>query len=248
MNFSELVELALDAARIGATELERHFGSELEINTKTSSADYVTNADLAAESAVRNFIRNNRPNDSITGEEFAADIDSSAEFRWCIDPLDGTVNFARGLDHFCTSVGVQNVATGEWVAGAIVAPILGDTYFATKGGGAYRIRNGVKKQLFGPPKDREARILATGFSYSAEKRIKQFEHLTTLMHEYVDLRRIGSAALDICHVAEGSIDAYIEADIKDHDWAAAAVIAEEAGLNVKRPEFSGDYCVVKLAI
>jgi len=244
MNLDELLECALEAANIGAAELQKHFRGPLQIDTKTSAADYVTNADLASETAVRVAIRDRRPNDAITGEEFAAQSGTNAEFYWSIDPLDGTVNFTRGFPNWATSVGVKSLVTGEWLAGAVVAPALGLTYFAKRGGGAWVIRGESKTQLHGPDANRAAKIIATGFSYSAEVRMKQFAKLTSLMPDFVDLRRMGAAALDMCAVAEGSIDVYYEADIKEYDWAAAMVIAEEAGLQVRRPEFVGDLAVV----
>ena len=244
MNLAELLECALEAANIGAAELQKHFRGQLQIDTKTSAADYVTNADLASETAVRAAIRDRRPHDAITGEEFAAQAGTNAEFYWSIDPLDGTVNFTRGFPNWATSVGVKSLVTGEWLAGAVVAPALGLTYYAKRGGGAWVNRGESKTQLHGPDANRAAKIIATGFSYSAEVRMKQFAKLTSLMPDFVDLRRMGAAALDMCAVAEGSIDVYYEADIKEYDWAAAMVIAEEAGLQVRRPEFVGDLAVV----
>jgi myo-inositol-1(or 4)-monophosphatase len=244
MNLDELLECALEAANIGAAELQKHFRGPLQIDTKTSAADYVTNADLASETAVRAAIRDRRPNDAITGEEFAAQAGTNAEFYWSIDPLDGTVNFTRGFPNWATSVGVKSLVTGEWLAGAVVAPALGLTYFAKRGGGAWVIRGENKAKLHGPDASREAKIIATGFSYSADERVEQFQKLQSLMVDYVDVRRIGAAALDMCWVAEGSIDAYYEAGIKEYDWAAAMVIAEEAGLQVHRPEFARDPAIV----
>jgi myo-inositol-1(or 4)-monophosphatase len=244
MNLDELLECALEAANIGAAELQKHFRGPLQIDIKTSAADYVTNADLASETAVRAAIRDRRPNDAITGEEFAAQAGTNAEFYWSIDPLDGTVNFTRGFPNWATSIGVKSLVTGEWLAGAVVAPAMGLTYFAKRGGGAWVIRGESKTQLHGPDASRAAKIIATGFSYSADVRMKQFAKLTSLMPDFVDLRRMGAAALDMCAVAEGSIDVYYEADIKEYDWAAAMVIAEEAGLQVRRPEFVGDLAVV----
>jgi len=241
---TSLLQTAYTAAQVGANALLEHFRTQLNISTKTSEADYVTNADLASETAVRAALRELRPNDTITGEEYEAQHGANAEYYWSIDPLDGTVNFARGLPNWATSVGVKDLATGEWVAGAVVAPALGVTYLGSKGGGAWAIRGETKARLNGPDDSRAAKIIATGFSYSADVRLKQFAKLTELMPDFVDLRRMGSASLDMCAVAEGSIDVYYEADIKEYDWAAAMVIAEEAGLQCKRPEFVGDLAVV----
>ena len=104
-----------------------------------------------------------------------------------------------------------------------------------------------RSTLSGPPKEREAKILATGFSYLASKRAEEFDTLVKLMPRFVDVRRFGSAALDICHVAEGTIDAYYQVDIKEHDWAAAMLIAEEAGLEIKRPTAENDLALVNFS-
>ena len=244
MQYNELLECALEAASAGAAELEAKFRGALTINTKSSEADYVTDADLASETAVREVIKRLRPNDSISGEEFDTHHGQEAEFRWSIDPLDGTVNFARGLDHFAVSVAALHIASGDWVVGVVIAPAIGDHYVAVRGEGAWRTRRGVKTTLSGPPKEREAKILATGFSYLASKRAEEFDTLVELMPRFVDVRRFGSAALDICHVAEGTIDAYYQVDIKEHDWAAAMLIAEEAGLEIKRPTAEDDLALV----
>ena len=246
MDLDELLQVALDAANAGAAELKQRYRGPLEISSKTSPEDHVTDADLASEAIVRALIHERRPNDSITGEELAGLENAAAKVRWSIDPLDGTVNFTRGFPNFCTSVGAAAVETGEWLVGAVVAPILDLTYYAKRGQGSFVIRNGQHTRLTGPPADRATKILATGFSYSAEKRVAQFEDIARMMPDFVDLRRMGAAALDMCAVAEGAIDAYYERDIKEYDWAAAALIAEEAGLTVQRPAFVGDLCHVRL--
>ena len=242
----QLLDCALDAANTGAAELLKRFGGPLEIESKTSAEDKVTDADLASERMVREVISRHRPNDSISGEELAEQVGVEAKVRWSIDPLDGTVNYTRGIANYCTSVGAMNLETGEWLVGAVVAPSLGLTYFAKRGGGAWLTRDGVTTQIFGPPKGRETKILATGFSYSAEERNAQFAKLAEMMTEFVDVRRMGSAALDACMVADGTVDVYYERHIKEHDWAAALLIAEEAGQVVKRPEFVGDFGSVNL--
>ena len=246
MNLDALLQTAIEAANAGSAELVKRFRGELKIQTKTSIADYVTDADLASETAVRDVLKRLRPNDAVTGEEYDATEGTDAAYRWSIDPLDGTVNFARGLPNFAVSVAALDLATDQWVVGVVIAPALGDTFLATRGSGAFRIRDGKREAISGPPVEREARILATGFSYSAETRRAEFQKLTELMPDYVDVRRFGSAALDICHVAEGTIDAYYQVDIKEHDWAGAMLIAEEAGLEVKRPTTDDEQAWAKL--
>jgi myo-inositol-1(or 4)-monophosphatase len=240
LDLDQLLECALDAANNGAAELLRRFGGELNIQSKSSPEDHVTDADLAAETIVRAVISKHRPEDAITGEELEAKNGSNALVRWSIDPLDGTVNYTRGLPHFATSVGAASTETGQWLVGAVVAPKLGVTYFAKKGGGAWKIEAGQTTQIFGPPKNRTTRILATGFSYSAANRAEQIEFLGTQISNFVDVRRLGSAALDACLVADGTLDAYYELHTKEYDWAAGLLIAEEAGQSVKRSDFEGD--------
>jgi myo-inositol-1(or 4)-monophosphatase len=236
----ELLACALKAAHGGAAELHERYGKTLEIQTKTSLEDLVTDADVAAETKVREIIQSLRPNDAITGEELAANVGVNASIRWSIDPLDGTINYTRGLPFFSTSVAAADIQTGKWLAGAVVAPALGLVYFATAGGGSFKEVKGNTVKLSGPPKDRKTRIVATGFSYSASDRTEQFVELSKQMERFVDLRRLGSAALDACLVADGTVDAYFERHTKEYDWAAGFLIAEEAGLKVKRPEFVGD--------
>jgi myo-inositol-1(or 4)-monophosphatase len=245
-----LLDCALAAAKAGAAELMNRFGGPLEIQTKSSAADKVTDADLAAENVIRAIIGDRRPEDSISGEELDDQVGAKAKVRWSIDPLDGTVNYTRGIPYFSTSVGAIDLETGLWVAGAVVAPALGITYFAQRGGGAWVTRSWGDEeqttQIFGPPADRQTKIVGTGFSYLAPERAAQFEHLDQLMPDFVDVRRMGSAAIDICMVADGSLDVFYERHIKEHDWAAAMLIAEEAGQRVKRPAFSGDLGSVNL--
>lgn len=240
----ELLRCALAAANAGANELAARYGKPLETSTKTSPEDLVTNADLASEGKVRKVISELRPEDAITGEELEAFDNLDAKVRWSIDPLDGTVNFTRGIPYFSTSVGAADTSTGEWLAGAVIAPALGITYFAAKGQGAKRVDSTGTRILLGPDIARVTKIAATGFSYQDSDRVKQFQFLAEVMPEFVDLRRMGSAALDICMVADGTLDAYFERHLKEHDWAAGMLIAEEAGLNVKRPAFVGDLATV----
>jgi len=239
MNHETLLSVARQAAEAGAEELLKKFRGALNINTKSSDADYVTDADLASETAVRAVLGKLRPNDTVTGEEYDVSSSNASEFYWSIDPLDGTVNFARGIPNWSVSVGAKDLKSGEWVAGVVHAPAIGVTYFASKGTGAFIEREGQVHRLTGPI-ERNTKIVATGFSYSADDRVKQFDRLAKLMPLFVDVRRIGSASLDICMVADGSVDAYYEVGIKEWDWAAAMVIAQEAGLEVVRPAFVGD--------
>lgn len=240
---AELLSVARRAAEAGAAELVAKYRGSFNINTKSNEADYVTDADLASETAVRRLLAELRPTDTVTGEEYDATSSTESEYYWSIDPLDGTVNFARGLPNWAVAIGVKHIATGTWVAGVVHSPILGVTYFAHQGGGAFAEREGKTIPLSGPI-ERSTKIVATGFSYDPTDRLRQFDRLAQLMPNFVDVRRMGAASLDMCMVADGTIDAYYEAGIKEWDWAGAMVVAEEAGLNVIRPKFAGDLGVV----
>ncbi|MDY6054845.1 inositol monophosphatase family protein [Micrococcus sp.] len=242
---------------------------QIGADTKSSGSDWVTDYDRRAEDAVRRVITAYRPNDELTGEEYGRTVpDVPSGLRWSIDPLDGTTNFIRGVPQFCTSVAVAGPldagtaaalrARGEaaeegqvrWLAGAVVAPALGRTWSAAAGGGAWSTLEATTAgvhledpsapvRLTGPVPGRSGRLLATGFGYQAERRRLQLAALEELLPAFGDVRRIGSAALDLCMVADGALDAYAEYGTQEYDWAAGALIAEEAGVPVSRPA-SGD--------
>ena len=238
---------------------------EIGAQTKSSGSDWVTDYDRRAEQAVREVIAGYRPSDEITGEEYGATRPAEPSgYRWSIDPLDGTTNFVRGLPQFCTSVAVMGPAdavvaarlgvpegTPRWLAGAVVAPALGRAWFASAGEGAFSTadattagvdvpdRDAAPVPLTGPVPGRSGRLLATGFGYDPARRALQVRALAALLPAFGDVRRIGSAALDLCMVADGTLDAYAEFGTQEYDWAAGALIAEEAGVPVRRPA-SGD--------
>ena len=255
-----LLVVAKAAARAGADVLgERWAGhhpavpltrGQLGADTKSSGSDWVTDYDRRAEDAVRRVLTAYRPQDEITGEEHGATVPAEPSgFRWSIDPLDGTTNFIRGLPQFCTSVAVWGPdarGEGRWLAGAVVAPGLGRTWYASADGGAFSTVDastaGVHApdraepvRLTGPVPGRSGRLLATGFGYDPARRALQVRALAALLPAFGDVRRIGSAALDLCMVADGTLDAYAEFGTQEYDWAAGALVAEEAGVAVTRP-------------
>ncbi|HAY44237.1 MAG TPA: inositol monophosphatase [Micrococcaceae bacterium] len=235
-----LVLLARRAAAAGAQVLAGRDAEKFNTDEKSAAGDWVTDFDRAAEEAIRATIFTARPNDELTGEEFPSQKPSNPTgYRWSIDPLDGTTNFVRNIAYYCSSVGVcqrQDDGTDLWVAAAIVAPALQVEYFAGRGQGAWKHDLRTKKitQLTGPVAS-DAKLLGTGFGYDAERREFQLSVLTELLPDFVNIRRIGSAALDLCLVAEGSLDAYAEFGTQEYDWAAGALIAEETGTPVGRP-------------
>lgn len=196
--------------------------------TKSSPTDVVTDADVRAERAIREVIRSARPDDGVAGEELGVQ-DGGAPVQWLVDPIDGTVNFVYGLPLWSISIAalVDNVT----VAAVVRAPALNRCYTATFGGGAWcgehRLRASSCPTL-------SQALVATGFGYTADRRQEQADALRGVLPRVRDIRRLGSAALDLCLVAAGQVDVYYERGPQDHDWAAGVLIAREAGAVVER--------------
>ncbi|GAA2557452.1 fructose-1,6-bisphosphatase/inositol monophosphatase family enzyme/GNAT superfamily N-acetyltransferase [Neomicrococcus aestuarii] len=253
MKPEDFLELTLKAARAGAAVLAARASfspatGRIETDSKSAAGDWVTEFDRNAEQAVREILHAARPHDEISGEEYeTTTVENPSGYRWSIDPLDGTVNFVRGIPFFGCSVAVfgpaDHAPEGAWLAGAVVAPALNVEYFATRGGGAWMRTthddDAAPVRLHGPDKTSDARILATGLGYDAARRAYQVAALAEMLPGFANIRRLGSAALDLCLVAEGKIDAYAEFGTQEFDWAAGALIAEESGTPVRRPA-SGD--------
>ncbi|MDT0169947.1 inositol monophosphatase family protein [Pseudarthrobacter sp. BRE9] len=234
----ELLEVAKQAAAAGARVLSGRDGNALDASNKGAAGDWVTAFDVAAENAVRDVIAAARPGDSITGEEQGTTRPADPTgYRWSIDPLDGTTNFIRNIVYYATSVAVAD-ADGAWLAGVVNAPALGRIYYAARGQGAWLEERGTATRLEGPVSGRTGQILATGFSYEPHVRSQQADAFATLMDGFADVRRLGSAALDLCMVADGTHDAYGERGLNEHDFSAGALIAEEAGCWVRRPRLT----------
>lgn len=252
-----LLAVARAAAQAGANALAQRpqvltplTGATLGAQTKSSGSDWVTDFDRKAEDAIRFVLQSYRPHDEIYGEEYGSTtVDNPSGYRWSIDPLDGTTNFIRGLPHYCSSVAVEY--EGTWLAAAIVAPALGQTWWATADGGAFTSLlppqdTGLPTQpaepvaLTGPVLKRSGRLIASGFAYNPTRRSFQYQSLQHLLStgDFADIRRAGSAALDLCMVADGTLDAYAEYGLQEYDWAAGALIAQEAGVPVRRPAWT----------
>ncbi len=233
-DLSALLDLATRGAHAAGAELLARYGSIQGLDTKTSATDPVSDADRAAEALLVELITGERPDDGLLGEEGAA-RPSSSGLRWVIDPLDGTVNYLYQLDNFSVSIAVED-ADGA-LAGVVYNPTIDRTFWATRGGGAFA--NGRRLQVNNPvPMDRA--LLATGFGYSPERRAAQGAVIAGLLPRVRDIRRIGSAALDLCAVAAGAVDGYFEEGVKAWDVAAGALIATEAGAVVSSVTPTGD--------
>ncbi|MCC9178943.1 inositol monophosphatase family protein [Arthrobacter sp. zg-Y750] len=231
----ELLEVAREAAAAGAAVLARRSAAGLNPVNKSADGDWVTDFDTAAEVAVREVLARLRPQDVVTGEELEAAVPvHSSGIRWSIDPLDGTTNFIRNIVYYATSVAAVN-DDGEWLAGVVHAPALVRVYYAARGHGAWLAEHGTVRKLTGPDPERVGKLLGTGFSYNASVRDEQYAALPGLAGQFADVRRLGSAALDLCMVADGTLDAYTERGLNEYDYAAGALVAEEAGVPVQRP-------------
>jgi myo-inositol-1(or 4)-monophosphatase len=243
VSIDELLEVALRAAAAGAAVLAARDPEGFGATEKSSDSDWVTAFDLAAERAVRSVITDARPHDVITGEELAPALPAEPSgCRWSIDPLDGTMNFIRNIAYYGTSVAVMG-PDGGWLAGVVSAPALRRTYFASRGGGAWldEVRaDGVQgvRRLRGPLEARGGTLLSTALTSDPVVRRRLVSELNGRMDKFGDFRRLGSAALELCAVAEGGVDGYLEYGLFEHDFAAAALIAEEAGAWVRRPELT----------
>lgn len=245
------VEVAVEAA--GLVALQRDFltqhGSLAQVTTtKSSPVDPVTAVDKAAEARIVERLRERRPDDAIFGEE-GANIAGESNVTWVIDPIDGTVNFLYGQPMYAVSVGAA--VDEAFVAGAVVNVATGDIYRGATGEGAWVARGGLRgrgeaaggsegcedevRLRASHADDPATSLVATGFSYSARRRQQQAELLTRVLPRVRDIRRSGSAALDLCQLAEGRVDAYYEHGTHPWDYAAAAVIAQEAGAVVRHP-------------
>ena len=222
-----LLELALDAARAAGRYLVDERPADLDVAaTKTSPTDVVTAMDRGSERLIVARLRTARPRDGVLGEEGAADAGSSG-VRWVIDPVDGTVNYLYGLPEWAVSVAAE--VDGVVVAGVVHAPALGETWTATLGGGA-ALDGRVLRRERGVALERA--LVATGFSYESANRALQARLLVEVLPCVRDVRRAGSAALDLCGVAGGRHDGYFERGTHHWDIAAAALVAREAGVTV----------------
>ncbi|KPC59622.1 inositol monophosphatase family protein [Streptomyces chattanoogensis] len=220
----ELLELALEAARRAGELLRDGRPADLGVAaTKTSPIDVVTEMDIASEKLITGFIAGHRPDDGFLGEE-GVSIAGTSGVRWVIDPVDGTVNYLYDLPSWAVSIAAEK--DGETVVGVVAAPMRGETYQAVRGRGAFR--NGERVRHRPAPPLSQA-LVGTGFGYLAERRAAQAEVVRTLLPQVRDIRRGGSAAIDLCDVACGRLDAYYERGLNPWDLAAGVLIAQEAG-------------------
>ena len=221
----DLKDIAVEIAKsAGALLMQRP--EQLDISTKSSDIDIVTQMDRASERFIVDAILKARPDDGIIGEE-GADRPSKSGYTWVIDPIDGTVNYLYNMAGWSVSIAVKD--QNGTVVGVVYSPTIDSLYTATRGGGAFL--NGSKISCNDPIELNRA-LIATGFAYRSELRKEQVAQFNELIFKIRDYRRNGSAAIDICHVASGQVDGYYEMGLLEWDRAAAELIASEAGAKI----------------
>lgn len=231
-----LKEVLIEATHAGAAELVRFFNQDFEISFKEGKNNLVTAADHASEKAIINVIQKYFPEHYILTEE-SGDLPSLSNYKWVIDPIDGTINFAHGIPLNCVSIGIEK--DGILVMGVVYNPHMNEFYFAEKGKGAFL--NDKKISVSKEPNLMQS-CLVTGFPYTYINDVNgPLEVFAKLIKEGVPVRRLGSAAIDLCWTAAGRIDGFYEHKLEPWDSAAGVLILEEAGgmvTNLKGTKFS----------
>jgi fructose-1,6-bisphosphatase/inositol monophosphatase family enzyme len=231
---ADLLELAQEVA-VAAGELLRGRLAEVAggrllaggASTKSSPTDLVTDVDRSSEALIVGSLLKARPDDGVQGEEGSSRRGSTG-VTWVIDPLDGTINYLYGIRVFAVSIAAST--EGRSIVGVVHDPVAGETFTASEGMGAHLNGQELGLEVTGRPLS-EA-LVGTGFSYKAERRAVQARLLSAVLPEVRDIRRGGSAALDLCSVACGRLDAFYEAGLQPWDLAAGGLVAREAGGSV----------------
>jgi len=232
---SELLDLArtiaLEAGELAARR--RREGVEVAA-TKSSIVDVVTEADREVERLIRDRILDARPDDAILGEEGGSSSGTSG-LTWVVDPIDGTVNYLYGIPHYAVSIAVvegePDPLTWSGLHGCVLNPAIGELFTGSQGEGAFlSVAGGPDAPIHvAAPAPLELALINTGFAYAASTRAKQGEVVTRMLPLVRDIRRFGTASLDLCMVANGRTNAYFERTLSPWDHAAGAIIAREAG-------------------
>ncbi len=220
---SELTRLALDVGREAAAMVLGRLGERVDVATKSSADDLVTEVDKASESLITELLLAKRPNDGVLGEEGTGIIGTS-NVEWVIDPIDGTTSWVYGLPGFCVSIAAR--AGGQVVSGVVLAPASANEYTAVRNTGS---THNSRTASSSPITDLARSLVATGFSSNNARSVRQGAVFAQVIGHVRDLRRMGSAALDLAAVGTGQLDAYYEVGINPWDYEAGLLIAAEAG-------------------
>ncbi|HUA43685.1 MAG TPA: inositol monophosphatase family protein [Solirubrobacteraceae bacterium] len=230
-----LLAVARDAAEAAATELRQRFGERARgVRTKSTPTDLVSDADLAAEQAIRSVLAQRRPGDSILAEEGGET--AGGELRWVVDPLDGTINYLFGIPAYAVSIACED--SSGTVAGVVLDPSRDERFEATRSGTP--TLNGEQVEAPRRAESLGVAMVATGFGYDPAIRARQADVLLKVLPRVRDIRRVGAAALDLCWCACGRYDAYYERGLNPWDVAAGGLIASRAGLEVRDLPAAGD--------
>jgi len=212
---------------------------DLSIEDKGSAFDIVTEADKGSERIILDYIHSHYPDHAILSEE-SGDDHRHARCQWVIDPLDGTVNYSAGIATYCISIGLK--VDGETRMGYVYAPTLDEEFMALKGKGAYSIHGKMQAKS---TVELQRAVISTGFPYDkATNPDNNLDRVARVMPRVRGLRRLGSAAMDLCYVAAGWLDGYWELNLKEWDACAGELIAQEAGAVVKRYRNDHGICVL----
>ena len=216
------VDLAVGAGRLIREQRRDHY----VVDTKSTPTDMVTDVDRRVEAYILGELERRRPDDAVLGEEGGGRSGHSG-VRWVVDPIDGTVNFVLGVPQYAVSIAAE--VDGQIVAACVHNPVSQEIFHATLGGGAF-----LGDARLAGPRDvpLERAVVGTGFAYDAAVRARQGAVVAMLLPRIADIRRFGSAALDLCATAAGHLDAYYEVGLNPWDWSAGALIAGEAGCAV----------------
>lgn len=230
----ELLAVAREAARAAADELMSRFGRAAEgVRSKSTPTDLASDADVAAEAAIRDVLAARRPRDAILGEEGGET--GEGELRWLVDPLDGTVNFLFAIPAFAVSIACED-ASGA-IAGVVLDPVRDECFTATRTGEATlngeAIHGSARLEL-------GTAMVATGFGYDTAVRARQAAVVSRVLPRVRDIRRFGAAALDLAWCSVGRFDAYYERGVHAWDVAAGALVCSRAGLEVRELPAAGE--------
>jgi myo-inositol-1(or 4)-monophosphatase len=230
----ELLQVAIEAAWAGAAALMTHFGGRASgVHAKSTPTDLVSDADVAAEAAIREALARRRPGDSILGEEGGAS--GEGDLLWVVDPLDGTINYLYGIPAFAVSVACEDAAGA--IVGVVLDPLREECFTAVRDSPALLGGSVIEASA---TSDLATAMVATGFGYDSAVRARQAEVVGRVLPAVRDIRRVGAAALDLAWCACGRFDAYYERGVQRWDIAAGSLIARQAGLVVRELPARGE--------
>jgi myo-inositol-1(or 4)-monophosphatase len=216
-------ETLLKATRAAGALILKHFNGPFSVSHKDGVNNLVTEVDQAAEKLITQVIKSAFPDHGIVGEEYG-EHDMEARYKWIVDPIDGTVNFAHGIPLCCTSIGLMD--GDQLIMGAVYNPMMNELFFAEKGKGAFLNDRAISVSQ---KNDFSKAFLVTGFPYHFPEGKNPFSIFERLVTAGIPVRRLGSAALDLCWVACGRFDGFWEYNLNPWDLAAGYLIVEEAG-------------------